>query len=571
MRIRMVLSLAVLLLASTLAFAGGATITIVNGNAAGVGFNDATPAAPVGGNSGATVGEQRLIAFRHAANIWGSTLDSNVEIRILATFEPLSCTATSAVLGSAGALVIVRDFPGAEYSGTFYHVALGNKQAGFDLVPPPPPAGLSSDDLRARFNSNLGNPTCLAGSGWYYGLDANEGSKIDLVAVLLHEFGHGLGFQQFASVTSGAMPAGLPDVYNRNLFDLTQNKSWPEMTNAQRAASTVNSRRVVWTGAHVSDAVPGVLAFGVPLLRVHTPASIAGIYAVGAASFGPALASPGVSGNVVQALDAADAAGPSTTDGCSAIANAGAVAGNIAIVDRGTCGFVVKVKNAQNAGAVAVIVADNAVGSPPAGLGGADATIVIPSARVTLGDGGAIKARLAASETVSVTLGVDLSVRAGADVAGRALMNAPNPVQPGSSISHWDPIASPNQLMEPAINSNLTHSITPPQDLTLPEMRDVGWWPDGDLDQVRDDTADQCLGSDLGGVVTIGGINTGVANTFFTNGCSIADLVNQCSVGAVNHGDYAACAAHVTDGLRDAGWITGAQKGAIQSAAARNK
>ena len=52
------------------------TITIVNGNAAGVGFNDPTPVAPVGGNPGTTLGQQRLNAFQYAASIWGATLDS---------------------------------------------------------------------------------------------------------------------------------------------------------------------------------------------------------------------------------------------------------------------------------------------------------------------------------------------------------------------------------------------------------------------------------------------------------------------------------------------------------------
>src|SRR5262249_16414852 len=88
-----------LLLASAQAFAG-ATITIVNGNAPGVGFNDPTPAVPVGGNTGTTIGQQRLNAFAFAANLWGTKLDSKVEIKILATFEPRTCTATSAVLGS---------------------------------------------------------------------------------------------------------------------------------------------------------------------------------------------------------------------------------------------------------------------------------------------------------------------------------------------------------------------------------------------------------------------------------------------------------------------------------------
>ena len=49
--------------------------------------------------------------------------------------------------------------------------------------------------------------------------------------------------------------------------------------------------------------------------------------------------------------------------------NALAVKNNIALVDRGACSFKTKVKNAQDAGAKAVIVVDNVAGSPPVGLG----------------------------------------------------------------------------------------------------------------------------------------------------------------------------------------------------------
>src|SRR5262249_9936703 len=70
-----------------------ATITIVNANAAGVGFNDPTPVVPVGGNPGTTLGQQRLNAFQYVASLWGARLDSSVEIKILSTFEPLTCTA----------------------------------------------------------------------------------------------------------------------------------------------------------------------------------------------------------------------------------------------------------------------------------------------------------------------------------------------------------------------------------------------------------------------------------------------------------------------------------------------
>jgi hypothetical protein len=73
------------------------------------------------------------------------------------------------------------------------------------------------------------------------------------------------------------------------------------------------------------------------------------------------------------------------------------------------------------------------------------------------------------------TLAVDLNVRAGADSFGRALVYTPNPFQGGSSVSHWDTSARPNQLMEPAINADLTHSVLPPADLTFRLLQDIGW------------------------------------------------------------------------------------------------
>ncbi len=67
------------------------------------GFNDPTPATPVGGNDGTTIGQQRLNAFQFAASIWGATLNSSQPIVIRAGWAAQSCTANSGVLGSAGA------------------------------------------------------------------------------------------------------------------------------------------------------------------------------------------------------------------------------------------------------------------------------------------------------------------------------------------------------------------------------------------------------------------------------------------------------------------------------------
>ena len=551
---------------ATSAFAQ-ATISIVNINAAGVGFNDATPAAPVGGNTGTTVGQQRLIAFQFAANIWGATLDSNVEIRVQSSFEPLSCTPTAGTLGSAGAIQVFSDFLGAPFTNTWYHVSLANKISREDLAPGA--TGTSADDIRARFNSSLGTPSCLTASGWYYGVDGNAPSnRISLVTVLLHEFAHGLGFQSFASVSFGRYLLDQSDAYSKFYRDNSTNKSRDQMTDAERQQSAINSRNVVWTGPSVTSKVPQVLQLGMPLLTLTQPSGIAGDYQVGAAAFGPALTAAGVTGSIIVAIDAANAAGPSTTDACTAITNN--ITGRIALVDRGTCGFTVKVKNAQNAGAIAVVVADNVAGGPPAGLGGTDATIIIPSVRITLADGNTIKAVLVAG-VVSGSLKIDTTIRAGADRNNRTMLYTPNPVQPGSSVSHWDTSTQPNQLMEPAINSDLTYSVDAPKDLTRAQLRDVGWYPDKDFDAVADDDGDRCLASDLRPSLIIGGTDTNVSNTFFANGCTISDLVQVCKAGAKNHGAYVSCGASLTNALRDAGYISGSQKGTIQSAIAHDK
>ncbi len=483
-------------LAASFTPAGATTFVIVNNDGAGEGFNDATVAAPVGGNTGLTVGQQRLNAFQFAADLWGSLIDTDQTIYIQATFDPLTCTATAAVLGSAGALQIFSDFTGADFPATWYAVSLANKLAGTDLAPGP--TNTNADDIIARFNSSLnGNPACLGGVGWYYGFDAMHGANIDLVTVLLHEFGHGLGFANFVTESSGAN-AGPPfqtDVYSQFTRDNTLGQTWAQInpSNANDAAiqaSAIRCGQIVWTGPNVTSAVAaGALQAGAPFVHVNAPVAIGGSdFQLGTAAFGPALTGAGTTAAVVIGLDPADGAGPTTTDACSAFTNAAAVAGNIALVDRGTCGFTIKVKNAQNAGAIGVIVADNAAGCPPAGLGGTDATITIPSGRVSLMDGNTLKANIAG---LNATLRLDLTKRAGADGSNRALLAALNPVVAGSSISHWDASHFPNSLMEPAINADLNPPVND-VDLTFEHFQDIGWFKlDGSIAQT--DSADPVL------------------------------------------------------------------------------
>ncbi len=557
--------LALVVATASAAVAQPAQFVIVNLNAPGVGFNDLTPATPVGGNTGTTLGQQRLIAFEYAASLWAQRLRSPVPIRIRAQFAALG----PGILGSAGPVSVFRDFTNAPLPGTWYHVALANSLAGEDMSLPT--ATTTGDDIIANFSSTF---------PFYLGLDTNApAGQPNLVAVLLHEFAHGLGFSQFASLTSGALLAGFPDAYNTNLFDLSLANTWNTMTAAERVASGTRFGRVVWNGPKVTAAAPSVLNFGSPEVKVLSPALIAGVYQNGTAAFGPALGNPNVQASVVAVVDAVEPPVPpslavgTTTDGCSPLANAGAVSGNIALIERGFCGFAVKARNASAAGAVAVIIYNQAaiVNAAPPGMAddGVNGTFVtVPTVSLRRADGLAILAQLPA---VVASLAVDLTIRAGTSADGRVRAYAPFPVVSGSSISHYDTIASRNLLMEPSINADLTHRLKAPDDLTFELFSDIGWkFPDADGDGVVDDQ-DCNPTSDRAATIKIRSIDTGVRNQLFASGCTMSDLLMRLESGAKNHGKYVSAVAQLTNGWKADDLITGADKGAVQSAAARNK
>ena len=138
----------------------------------------------------------------------------------------------------------------------------------------------------------------------------------------------------------------------------------------------------------------------IALAKVLAPAALAGLRDAGTASFGPA--SFDVTAALVVARDAATTDGPSTTDGCSPFDNAAAVAGKIAVVDRGDCLFVIKVRNAQDARAAGVLIVNNVAGG--ISMGGDDDTLTTPVVSVTQADGAAIKAALDRGEAASMRI-----------------------------------------------------------------------------------------------------------------------------------------------------------------------
>ena len=125
--------------------------------------------------------------------------------------------------------------------------------------------------------------------------------------------------------------------------------------------------------------------------------------------------------------------------------------------------------NAQAVGAIAVLVANNAAtGLPP--MGGTDPTITIPSYGILQATGNDIRAQLAMPVAVTGSLSYDNTTLAGTN-GGFVRMNAPDPVVPGSSVSHWTPDTFPNLLMEPSLNTSLFDEV----DLTTALFKDIGW------------------------------------------------------------------------------------------------
>ena len=104
------------------------------------------------------------------------------------------------------------------------------------------------------------------------------------------------------------------------------------------------------------------------------------------ASFGPA------NFDITAEVALVDDGTAPTSNGCEPIVNN--VTGRIALIDRGVCTFAVKAQRAQAAGAIGVIIANNAAGVPAPGLGGVDPTITIPVLSTTLEAGNDLKMRL---------------------------------------------------------------------------------------------------------------------------------------------------------------------------------
>jgi hypothetical protein len=198
------------------------------------------------------------------------------------------------------------------------------------------------------------------------------------------------------------------------------------------------------------------------------------------------------------------------------------------------------VKNAQNAGAIGVMVVNNASGLP--GMGGADPTITIPSVGVPQALAQPIKD---AGGTASVAVFVDPNRRVGADYNGNPYLYAPSIYAPGSTGSHFDVSASPNALMEPAINADLRSATN--VDMTAGEFHDIGW--------------------DMGNFM-VGSCNSGVRATR-SNGDVLAGPLLQCRDNAIDHDAFMTCTSNYLNQLAAQRVISLRTKGRLTACAAK--
>lgn len=137
-------------------------------------------------------------------------------------------------------------------------------------------------------------------------------------------------------------------------------------------------------------------------LQVDAPSNIAGVYETGlTVGWGTTIGTNNpLSGTVVEAND--NIFNATATDGCEELVNGADIMGKIALVDRGSCDYSTKALNAQNSGAIAVIVCDydDSVNNMAPGADGSQVTI--PVVRIKSSD--CVILRQNTAEGLEVTL-----------------------------------------------------------------------------------------------------------------------------------------------------------------------
>jgi hypothetical protein len=416
-------------------------------------FSDTTPAVPVAGNSGATLGEQRKVAIRAALDKWSKVLGSAAPVKVRVTMKNLGC-------GEDGRVVYARTvapelLAPTDGAGAAVPAVIASAKAGRRL-------GTREFDIETQINAQVdlgcdGNMT-----PWYYGIDDGEHTKRGLYALMLHEFAHGLGFQ-----TNVILGLGLPifgdrvSAYDSLLFDLSARKSWLEMSAGERRVSASKPRNLVFTGALTQAAAMQRFDRGVPSLELDPPlegfvGNVSHVEGALNAALHP------VTAPMVVAVPA-DTCDPITTDVRGAIAL-------VALLDG--CSNERQLERARAAGAVGVVFLPNGSRS---GAGFALARdgrqVDLPAVVMSPEDALSYVLQNAFGYRPMGRLGGDASTVRGADGLGRPFVLTSTTVVDGTGVCHFD-ISSRHDLL---MHTNGVIGTPTELDLTLPALLDLGW------------------------------------------------------------------------------------------------
>ena len=197
----------------------------------------------------------------------------------------------------------------------------------------------------------------------------------------------------------------------------------------QTITSPAGNPAVITTGASTRDGQHSLEA-----LEVTAPTSVAARYAVKEAAFTPPLIDEGVvEAELILADDdddtLPDGSTGTTMDACQPLVNDTDIDGKIAFIERGGCDFDVKIENAEDAGAIAVVVF-NIAGDPIVMTGDGD-TIEIPAVMIGSADGNLLLDEIDAGETVDIVLdkSLFLTVSDTGNVMANFSARGPGPVE----------------------------------------------------------------------------------------------------------------------------------------------
>ena len=192
--------------------------------------------------------DEAIIAFDYATDIWATLLNSEITIRIDASWGGLP----SGTLAQAGPNTVHANFQGAPFSDTNYASALANALLEDDLS--------DQSDISCAFNSE---------ANWYFGTDGQTpAGNYDLVTAVLHELSHGLGFIGSAFYASGIGFIGIngtPYAYDQ-FTETVDSIALLDLPNGSfTLGNALTSNQIYWNGVVGGEGVGG----GRP--RIHAP------------------------------------------------------------------------------------------------------------------------------------------------------------------------------------------------------------------------------------------------------------------------------------------------------------